>query len=170
MPVADIEPVAHAQRMVAARRHPICPWILLAARLPLAGNPPAADLERLRRIGEIEDHHDVADIAFHRRRDVGVAAVEIEAVHAAADRAPFGDQLRCGGLGDVVDVDPAAEVVSGSALAELLVIDDHDAVGDTHLVRMPAFSARRCWRALAASRGSATSMMVVPLVGRIWPT
>ena len=78
VPVADIEAVAEAQRMVAARRYPVAPGVLLAARLPLAGDPPAPDLLRLRRIGEIEDHHDVADIALGGRRDVGVAAVEID--------------------------------------------------------------------------------------------
>jgi ATP dependent DNA ligase domain len=46
--------------MVATRRHPIFPGIRLAAGLPLARNPPPGDLDRLGRIGEVQDHHDVA--------------------------------------------------------------------------------------------------------------
>ena len=139
MPIAHIKPVAFAQRMVAAWRHPIGPWVFLAARFPLAGNPPAADLDRLCRIGEIEDHDDVADIPFGRRRDVGVAAVEIEPMHAAANGAPLRDQLRRCRIGDIVDVDAAADVCA-ARLSELLLIDDHDVAGNPHLVRVPAFA------------------------------
>src|SRR6476620_4529885 len=46
VPVADIESIAHAQRMVATRRNPIVPWIRLAARFPLTWNPPSSDLHR----------------------------------------------------------------------------------------------------------------------------
>ena len=137
MPVADIEAIAHAQRMMAARRDPIVPGIGLAAGLPLARDPPAPDLARTGRIGEIEDHHDVADIAFRRRRQVGVAAVEIVAMHAASGSAPFGDRLRIARARDVVDRDPAAEL-GRAGLTELLVVDDHDAVGGPHLVGVPA--------------------------------
>src|SRR5206468_2350917 len=83
MPVADIETIAHAQRMVATRRRPIFPGIRLAAGLPLAGNPPPGDLDRLGRIGEVQDHYDVAHAALRGRRDVGIAAIEIIAVDAA---------------------------------------------------------------------------------------
>ncbi len=41
------------------------------------------------------------------------------------------------GLGDVVDAEPAAEG-RVAVLALALVIDDHDVVGDAHLVGMPA--------------------------------
>src|SRR5262245_57270195 len=105
VPVADIETIAHAQRMMAARRGPVVPRIRLAAGLPLPRDPPPPDLDGVGRIGEVEDHHDVADIAFGGRRDVGVAAVEIVAVHAAAGGAPRGDQLRGAWTRYVVNAD-----------------------------------------------------------------
>ena len=90
----------------------------------------------------------LTDVALGGRRQVGVAAVEIVAVHAAAGGAPFGDQSRCARARDVVDRDPAPEL-GRSALAELLMIDDHDAVGGTDLVGMPAFrhgdGGERAW-------------------------
>ena len=137
MPVADIEALAHAQRMMTTRGDTIVPWIGLAAGFPLTGDPPSPDLARAGGIGEIQDHHDIADVALDGRRDVGVASVEIEAVHAAAGRAPFADQLRIARPRDVVDRDSSAEL-GDAALSELLVIDDHDAVRRTHLVGMPA--------------------------------
>ena len=57
---------------------------LLAACRPLAWHMPATDFFGLGRIFHVEYDYDVADVAIHRRRDVGVAAVEIVAVHAAA--------------------------------------------------------------------------------------
>ena len=139
MPVADVEPVAEPERMVAAGRHPVVPGVFLAARPPLAGDPPAADFFGLRGVGEIEDHHDVADVALDRGRDVGVAAVEGEAVHALAGGAPLGDEVRRGGVRDIVDAEPAAEAVGVVAAAEALVVDQHDAVGGADLVGVPAF-------------------------------
>src|SRR5580698_796322 len=72
VPIADVEPVALAQRMMAAVRRAL-PARLLAAGGPLSGHPPAADLARMRGIAEVEDHDDVAAIALHRGRDVSVA-------------------------------------------------------------------------------------------------
>ena len=137
MPVADIEAIAHAQRMMTTRRGPVVPRIGFSPGLPLARDPPPPDLDRAGGIGEIEDHHDVADIALGRRRQVGVAAIEIVAVHTAAGRAPLGDQLRRAGARDVIDPDAPAEL-GRSALAQPLVVDDHDAVRHPHLVGMPA--------------------------------
>src|ERR1700683_998847 len=125
--------------MMAARRHPILPGIVLAPGLPLTGNPPTADLFGLCRIAEVEDHYDIADVPFRSRRDISVAAVEIETVYAAARGSPLADQLRIGRVLDVVNVDAAADV-SRRGLSELFLIDDHDAVGDPHLVRMPALA------------------------------
>src|SRR4029450_4228804 len=96
-------------RVVAARRSPVLPRISLAARFPLAGNPPAPDLFRLRRVLEVEDHADIADIALGGRRDIGVAAVEIVAMHPLSVGAPFGDELWRGRLRHVIDAEPAAE-------------------------------------------------------------
>src|SRR5437016_4088487 len=65
VPIAGIEPVALAQWMMAAVRRAL-PTRLLAAAGPLSGHPPAADLARVRRVAEVEDHHDVAAIARDR--------------------------------------------------------------------------------------------------------
>jgi hypothetical protein len=123
--------------MMAARRGPVVPRIRLTAGLPLPGDPPSADFDRTGRIGEIEDHHDIADIAFDGRRDIGVTAVEIVAVHAAPGGAPLADRFRRARARDVIDSDAAAEV-SRPVLADPLVVDDHEAVRHAHLVRMPA--------------------------------
>ena len=88
-------------------------------------------------IDQVEDHHDVADIAFGGGRDIGVAAVEVVAVHALARRHPLGNLLRVTRLADVVDGEPASEILR-AARAELLVVDDHHAVLNPHLVRVPS--------------------------------
>ena len=151
MPVADIETLAQPQGMVAARRYPIIPRIILAAGLPLAGNPPPPDLDRFGGIGEVEDHHDVADVALGRGRDVGEAAVEIEAVHAAARSRHLRSAL-AGWARDVVDRKAAAEL-GGAAVAEPLVVDDHDAV-----------RARTLWECQPS--GSSTSAACADGAGR----
>ena len=110
VPVADVEPIAVAQWVMAARFHRVGPWIMLAASLPLAGDPPAAHFDGLRRVGKIENHDDVADIAFGRRRDIGVASVEIETMNAAPGGAPFRDEFRVGRVLDVVDINTAAGI------------------------------------------------------------
>ena len=136
VPVADIEAIAHAQWMVATRRGPVVPGIRFCPSLPLTRDPPPPHLDRTSGIGEIEDHHDVADIALDRRRDIGVASVEIEAMHAATGRAPFRDQLGSAWARNIVNRNPAAELrrVGGP---KLLVVDDHDAVRHPHFVGMP---------------------------------
>src|SRR5258706_7441482 len=91
VPVAHVEPIAQAQRMVAARLGVIGPRIFLAARGPLSRNPPAAHLHALRGILPVQDHADVGDGALNSRRDVRVAAVERIAVHAFASGLPISD-------------------------------------------------------------------------------
>src|SRR5207302_257161 len=125
MPVADIKPVAVTQRMVAPRRGPAIPGIGFATGLPLAGNPPASDLDRFCWVRKVEDHNNVADIALSRRRDVGVTAVEVETMNATAFRPPLRDQPRCRWLRHVIDIDAAADV-PGLILAEALLVNDHD--------------------------------------------
>ena len=83
VPITRIEPVAAPQRVMAAVP-PALPGRRLAACGPLPRHPPAGDRLGPGRVGEIEDHDDVADIAVLLGRDVGIAPVRIEAVRAAA--------------------------------------------------------------------------------------
>src|SRR5216684_4521494 len=69
MPVAGIEPVAAAQRVMAAVTAAL-PALSLATLGPLPFHPPAGDRLGPRRVGEIEDHDDVADKAVLLGRDV----------------------------------------------------------------------------------------------------
>src|SRR5712671_5506358 len=93
LPVAGVEAIAEPQRVMAAV-HGALPARRLAARDPLPRHPPAPDLLRMRRILQIEDAHDVADVTFEGRRAVEIAAVEVEAVHAGAARLPARDLAR----------------------------------------------------------------------------
>jgi hypothetical protein len=93
----------------------------------LSGHPPAADLARVRRVAEVEDHHDVAAIALHRGRDIGVAPVEIEAMDAHAVGLPAGDLARARRLRHVIDAEPAAKIFGARVLVGViaLAIDQH---------------------------------------------
>ena len=82
LPVTRIKPIAVAQRVMAFVRIAL-PRRRLATGDPLSGHPPAADFFGFGRIFQIENHHDVAEVAIHRRRDVSVTPVKIEAVHTA---------------------------------------------------------------------------------------
>src|SRR6185436_19935135 len=91
---------------------------------------------------------DVAQIALAGRRDVGVAPVEVEAVHAGAlargtAHLPVRDVTGLRRVGYVVDAHTAAKArgvrfASGGTGAQYLAIGDHDAVAHAHLVRMRA--------------------------------
>src|SRR5713226_8225658 len=110
---------------------------MLAACGPLAGRPPSPDLARMSRVDEVENHHDVAGVTLDRRRDVSVAAVEGEAMAATVGGLPFRDELGRRRIRNVVDTQAAAKF--GSVPAMALVIHEHQAVCDAHLVRMPSF-------------------------------
>src|SRR5437899_11800437 len=73
VPVAHVEPGAEADRVVAAVRA-ARPGRRLTARDPLARHPPAADLPGPARVLEVEDHHDVPDVAVELRRGVRLAS------------------------------------------------------------------------------------------------
>ena len=90
----------------------------------------------MRRILEIEDHHDAPGVALDRRRNVRIAPVERKAMDALAGRRPIREQFGFGGVRDVVDAQPAGEVLVGVG-CEPFVVDDHRAVGDAHFVRVP---------------------------------
>ena len=126
----------------------VLPRRLFAAGSPLPRHPPAADFLRFRRIFEVENHHDVADVAVHGRRDVGIAAVEIEAVYAARmGRAgpecgvPFGNQLGLRGLRDVINADAAVVAIRRNLTiqrmhCERFAVDQHEVAVHAHLVRV----------------------------------
>lgn len=117
----------------------LLPRGFLAARDPLTGHPPAAHFLRVRWVGQVDDHHDVADVAFRGGRDVRVAAVEVEPVHALPLGLPAGDEPRAVALADVVDAEAALELGRGPAIELVhLVVGDHDVAGHAHLVRVRA--------------------------------
>src|SRR5215471_13482919 len=132
MPITDVEPIAVADGVMAAMRRTL-PRRRFAAGRPLPGHPPLAHELGARRILEVDDADDVAEIAVHFRRAVDVTAIEGEAMHPAAGEAR--DALRIGRTADVVDLEPAAKVRVLAADRKDFAIDEHHAVFDPHLVR-----------------------------------
>ena len=136
VPVAGVQPVAEPEGVVAAVPDAL-PRGGLAARRPLPGHPPAAHLLGPGRVLQVQDHHDVADVALDLGREVGVVAVEVKAVNARA-RGPVETDLPGAGLvGHVVDPEAALKTVLGHA-AVAFVVHQHDVAVDPHLVRMGA--------------------------------
>src|SRR4029077_10108331 len=82
----------------------------LAARDMLARHPPARDFSGPARIGDVVNDEDVADEAVHLGRDVGVASIHRETMHADAAGLLGGDQLRLRRVGYVVDLEAAVVV------------------------------------------------------------
>src|SRR5207248_9537378 len=105
VPVRDVEPIAEADRMMAAVGAAF-PRRRLAAGDPLAGHPPAPDLSRPRRIRQVENADDVAAIALEIGREIRVAAVEREAMDAVA--LPERDLARPVRTGDIEAAEAAA--------------------------------------------------------------
>src|SRR4029079_16869041 len=99
-------PVAEAQRVMATVLGRL-PRRRLAAGGPLSGHVPLADELGLRRVLQVEDAHDVADIAFEGRRAIQIAPVEGETVHAGPDRFPARDRFGLRWIADVVDAKAA---------------------------------------------------------------
>ncbi len=91
------------------------------------GHPPARHLLRLRRIAHVVGDQDVADIALHLGRDVGVALVHIEAMHADAAGLVVRDLLRLRGVGDVVDLEAAGVIAALRLLLDLRDVGRLDA-------------------------------------------
>src|SRR5215467_8807787 len=79
-------------------------WLLVATD-PLARHPPSAHFFGPRGILEIQDHWDPPDISLDMRRDVGVAAVEGETVHAPVGLKK-GDLFRLLTVGNIVNLSP----------------------------------------------------------------
>ncbi len=111
MPAARPHLVAEAQRVVEPVPPPR-PRRRLAAGDVLSLHPPAPDLVWLARVGHVVDDEDVADIARHLGRDVGVTFVHVEAVHADAAGLLIVDRLGLRGVGDVVDLEAAGVVAA----------------------------------------------------------
>ena len=133
MPVAGVESIAAPDRMVALVRGAF-PRRRLAAADPLARHPPPAHFFGPRGILEIQDHRDASDVSFDMRRDVGVAAVEGEPMHAAV------------GLkkSDLFGFFPVGNIVNFESRRLLLFaaisfqVHQHDIAAYPHLVRMHA--------------------------------
>src|ERR1700722_16368141 len=116
---------------MAARRRTVGPRIRFTAGLPLSRNPPASHLLGPGWILEVEDHHDIADVAFRGGGDIGIPPVEIVAVHSFTMGSPFAEQLWARRCRYIVDAEPAAEIRI-AILSLALMIDHHDAVCDAH--------------------------------------
>src|SRR5262245_66567729 len=82
-PPSGIHLVAAAHGMMQAVLGPLR-MRRLAGRGVLSRHPPARDLDRLRRTADVVDDENVTDEPVHLSRDIGVALVDIEAVHALA--------------------------------------------------------------------------------------
>ena len=113
--------------------HGAGPGGFLAAGDPLARHVPTAHLPRVGRVRQVQDHADVAHVAFRDRREVGVAAVEGEAVNALGRGLVERHLPRPGGIGDVEDLEASLGVV---VVLVALVVDDHHAVSHRRLVRV----------------------------------
>src|SRR5579875_619011 len=94
---------------------------------------PPSQFLGTRRFPDVEDHHDVSEVAVDCRRAVDIVAVEIEAVHTLPSSLPTRDLTRTIRRADVVDTE-AASVFAGEALVGDLVIDDHQALCDADFV------------------------------------
>ncbi len=130
--VAEVGGVAVDQRVVRGVPLALGDVELLAAALPLTRPPPAAGLDGVARVGQVDDHPDAVAEALGDRRDVGVAAaLPHDAVHAEAGGVEPADLLRVERVGQVVDGHAGAVRV---AAAEHLVVDQQQAVGDLDLV------------------------------------
>ena len=122
MPVARIKSIAETQRMMAA-------WFsfpggvdVLAARCPLPRHPPAPDLFRTFGILQIENHDDIADIAFDGRRNIGVSSVKIEPVDTLAGGFPIADMPGIFRVGIIVNSKPAHKPLGLRSRQTFLII------------------------------------------------
>src|SRR6185437_1143543 len=83
------------------------------------------------------------DEALHLARDVGVALVHVETMHALAMRAHEADELGIAAVGDVVEAEAAIRIILLAELARLeLGIHRHDIARDAHLVAVRGGMAR----------------------------
>ena len=136
VPAARPHLVAEAQRVVQtvtlAR-----PGRGFAGGEVLPRHPPARNFLRLCRVLHVVSDKDIAHEAVHLGRDIGVARVHIETVHADAAGEMMMDQLGLRLVGDVVDAEAAV------AVGLRLVLFDVDEVGFGQVELRQEFGARR---------------------------
>src|SRR5712691_6070323 len=128
---------------------------MLPALAPLARDPPARDLLRRRRIGDVDDLVDVARVSGHAGREVDVAAaVVVVAVRSSAAGLEPAEERGRLGIADVPDQDAFVERTSGffsPAGSDLLQPGDHAPTGDLYLdgprVGRAVDEADQPWRA-----------------------
>ena len=115
---------------------PAMPCRRFAASLPLAGHPPATDFLRFLRIFQVEYQRNVADVTFHVRGKVGVAAVEGKSMDAFFRCFEEGDFARLGAIGDVEHFETGLGFLLGFVA---LIVDQHHIAAHAHFVRMNPF-------------------------------
>ena len=77
---------------------------LLAARYPLARDPPAARLDRMRGIADVDDHVDVPAVAGHAGGEMDVLAAEVTvAMRPRTARLVLAEELRVDRIGEAPD-------------------------------------------------------------------
>ena len=136
VPQARPEFVPIAQRVVQPGPAP-GPGGGFAAGGVLPGYPPARDFLGPAGVAYIVDDQDVADVAGHFGRNIGVVLVHVEAVHAYAAGLLVDQQAGPGLVRDVVDLEAAAVV--GPALGLL----DLGNVGRVHVQGLGQFRMGR---------------------------
>ncbi len=110
---------------------------LVAAHYVLSLHRPARDLHRPRWIADIIDDQNVADVAFHFRRDIGVFLVDIETMHTLAVRFYEAHKFGVGSVFNLMDAKAAVRVFREAATAALKFgIDHHEVADDPSLVRV----------------------------------
>src|SRR5437870_13194188 len=108
----------------------------LAARDPLARHPPAPDLFRLRRVLEVEDHHDVAAIAVEIGGEIRVASVEGEAMEALP--LDEGERAWARGLTHAPHTEAPTKVGRDRSAGRPFAADQQHATHRTHLPQRTA--------------------------------
>src|SRR5262245_40985799 len=91
---------------------PARPARLFASLDMLPGDRPARHFRRALRVADVVDDENVADIALHLGRDVGVALVHVEAMHANAAGLVMHDLLWLGGIRYVPDLEAAVVIAA----------------------------------------------------------
>ena len=106
----------------------------LAAAGPLTGHPPASHFLWTGRILAIHDHHDAPDVSLDMRRDVGVGAIESEAMYTAVGLKKS-DFFRLLASGDIVNFESGRLFLFAAVPFQ---VHQHDVAAHLDFVRMHA--------------------------------